>query len=180
MTLTWVYIWSKCLQAFKVLTGFFLSCTNVTLTRFSRHGDNPTHPVASAGSPGLLLSLSDVLSSRRCWESSSARSRPCWSRTSRSPRRTFVTSESSFIWSFQSSQSNLTLISCDINLLIKKWRIWLTSVGPSCSKNPPQNIYSLYKQVGINCFIAAAIYVAVGAVSLCQVRLNKRQEYMVT
>uniref|UniRef100_A0A3B4WKX7 Ribonuclease, RNase K b n=3 Tax=Seriola TaxID=8160 RepID=A0A3B4WKX7_SERLL len=47
-------------------------------------------------------------------------------------------------------------------------------------KNPPQNIYSLYNQVGINCFIAAAIYVAVGAVSLCQVRLNKRQEYMVT
>lgn len=48
------------------------------------------------------------------------------------------------------------------------------------SKNPPQNIYNLYNQVGINCFIAAAIYVAVGAVSLCQVRLNKRQEYMVT
>uniref|UniRef100_A0A3Q2XP61 Uncharacterized protein n=1 Tax=Hippocampus comes TaxID=109280 RepID=A0A3Q2XP61_HIPCM len=35
-------------------------------------------------------------------------------------------------------------------------------------------------QVGINCFSAAAVYVAVGAVSLCQVRLNKRQEYMVT
>ncbi|KAF0022880.1 hypothetical protein F2P81_024861 [Scophthalmus maximus] len=48
------------------------------------------------------------------------------------------------------------------------------------SKNPPQNVYALYNQVGINCFIAAAIYVAVGAVSLCQVRLNKRQEYMVT
>lgn len=48
------------------------------------------------------------------------------------------------------------------------------------SKNPPQNIYGLYNQVGINCFIAAAIYVGVGAVSLCQVRLNKRQEYMVT
>lgn len=48
------------------------------------------------------------------------------------------------------------------------------------SKNPPQNIYNLYNQVGINCFIAAAVYVAVGAVSLCQVRLNKRQEYMVT
>ncbi|XP_032365047.1 uncharacterized protein LOC116679498, partial [Etheostoma spectabile] len=45
-------------------------------------------------------------------------------------------------------------------------------------KNPPQNIYSLYNQVGINCFIAAGVYVAVGAVSLCQVRLNKRQEYM--
>ncbi|KAM4726349.1 ribonuclease kappa-B [Anableps anableps] len=47
-------------------------------------------------------------------------------------------------------------------------------------KNPPQNIYALYNQVGINCFIAAAVYVAVGAISLCQVRLNKRQEYMVT
>uniref|UniRef100_A0A3B5K4K8 Ribonuclease, RNase K b n=1 Tax=Takifugu rubripes TaxID=31033 RepID=A0A3B5K4K8_TAKRU len=47
-------------------------------------------------------------------------------------------------------------------------------------KTPPQNIYNLYNQVGINCFIAAAIYVVVGAVSLCQVRLNKRQEYMVT
>ncbi|MEQ2183103.1 hypothetical protein GOODEAATRI_029170 [Goodea atripinnis] len=47
-------------------------------------------------------------------------------------------------------------------------------------KNPPQNIYALYNQVGINCFIAAAVYVAVGAISLCQVRLNKRQEYMDT
>uniref|UniRef100_A0A8C6UD89 Ribonuclease, RNase K b n=1 Tax=Neogobius melanostomus TaxID=47308 RepID=A0A8C6UD89_9GOBI len=47
-------------------------------------------------------------------------------------------------------------------------------------KSPPQNIYNLYSQVGINCFIAAGIYLAVGAVSLCQVRLNKRQEYMVT
>lgn len=53
-------------------------------------------------------------------------------------------------------------------------------VFPPCSKTPPQNIYNLYNQVGINCFIAAAIYVVVGAVSLCQVRLNKRQEYMVT
>ncbi|KAK3550428.1 hypothetical protein QTP86_025158 [Hemibagrus guttatus] len=48
------------------------------------------------------------------------------------------------------------------------------------SKNPPQAIYSLYNQVAINCFIAAAVYVGVGAISLCQVRLNKRQEYMVT
>ncbi|KAG7257204.1 hypothetical protein CRUP_036641 [Coryphaenoides rupestris] len=50
----------------------------------------------------------------------------------------------------------------------------------SANKNPPQSVYGLYNQVGINCFIAAAVYVAVGAVSLCQVRLNKRQEYMVT
>ncbi|CAL9685006.1 unnamed protein product [Knipowitschia caucasica] len=47
-------------------------------------------------------------------------------------------------------------------------------------KEPPGNIYRLYSQVAVNCFIAAGIYVAVGAVSLCQVRLNKRQEYMVT
>ncbi|XP_060764671.1 ribonuclease kappa-B [Neoarius graeffei] len=45
---------------------------------------------------------------------------------------------------------------------------------------PPQAIYKLYNQVAINCFIAAAIYVGVGAIALCQVRLNKRQEYMVT
>lgn len=55
-----------------------------------------------------------------------------------------------------------------------------SSMCSPCSKAPPQNIYNLYNQVGINCFIAAAIYVVVGAVSLCQVRLNKRQEYMVT
>ncbi|XP_037835056.1 ribonuclease kappa-B isoform X1 [Kryptolebias marmoratus] len=47
-------------------------------------------------------------------------------------------------------------------------------------ENPPGKIYSLYNQVGINCFIAAGVYVVVGVVSLCQVRLNKRQEYMVT
>lgn len=46
-------------------------------------------------------------------------------------------------------------------------------------KSPPQTIYGLYNQVGYNCFIAAAIYVVVGGVSLCQVRLNKRNEYMV-
>ncbi|KAJ8416789.1 hypothetical protein AAFF_G00326670 [Aldrovandia affinis] len=46
-------------------------------------------------------------------------------------------------------------------------------------KDPLQTIYGLYNQVGYNCFIAAAIYVVVGGVSLCQVRLNKRNEYMV-
>lgn len=60
------------------------------------------------------------------------------------------------------------------------WDVTETFMYPPYSKTPPQNIYNLYNQVGINCFIAAAIYVAVGAVSLCQVRLNKRQEYMVT
>lgn len=46
-------------------------------------------------------------------------------------------------------------------------------------KSPLQTIYSLYNQVGFNCFIAAGIYVVVGGISLCQVRLNKRNEYMV-
>ncbi|KAG9341630.1 hypothetical protein AGOR_G00076890 [Albula goreensis] len=45
--------------------------------------------------------------------------------------------------------------------------------------NPPQTIYGLYNQVGYNCFIAAGIYVVVGMISFCQVRLNKRNEYMV-
>lgn len=42
-----------------------------------------------------------------------------------------------------------------------------------------QGIYKLYNQVGYNCFIAAAIYVAIGLLSFCQVRLNKRKEYLV-
>ncbi|XP_076828968.1 ribonuclease kappa-A [Brachyhypopomus gauderio] len=42
-----------------------------------------------------------------------------------------------------------------------------------------QNIHRLFNQVGYNCFIAAAIYVVVGFVSFCQVRLNKRNEYLV-
>ncbi|XP_071392150.1 ribonuclease kappa-A-like [Centroberyx affinis] len=46
-------------------------------------------------------------------------------------------------------------------------------------KNPPQSIYNLYNKVGYNCFIAAGIYVLVGAFSFCQVKLNKRKEYLV-
>uniref|UniRef100_A0A8C1UYP2 Ribonuclease, RNase K a n=1 Tax=Cyprinus carpio TaxID=7962 RepID=A0A8C1UYP2_CYPCA len=42
-----------------------------------------------------------------------------------------------------------------------------------------QNIYSLYNKVGYNCFIAAVIYVGIGFLSFCQVRLNKRKEYLV-
>ncbi|KAK2913680.1 hypothetical protein QQF64_030546 [Cirrhinus molitorella] len=42
-----------------------------------------------------------------------------------------------------------------------------------------QNIYKLYNQVGYNCFIAAVIYVGIGFLSFCQVRLNKRKEYLV-
>lgn len=44
---------------------------------------------------------------------------------------------------------------------------------------PLQNIYKLYNQVGYNCFIAAVIYVCLGFLSFCQVRLNKRKEYLV-
>lgn len=65
-----------------------------------------------------------------------------------------------------------------------EWKLFcetlLLFLSHTHSKNPPQAIYSLYNQVAINCFIAAAIYVGVGAISLCQVRLNKRQEYLVT
>lgn len=43
----------------------------------------------------------------------------------------------------------------------------------------PQRIYSLYEQVGYNCFIAAGLYALLGGFSLCQTRLNKRKEYMV-
>ncbi|XP_016140391.1 ribonuclease kappa-A [Sinocyclocheilus grahami] len=42
-----------------------------------------------------------------------------------------------------------------------------------------QNIYKLYNQVGYNCFIAAVLYVGIGFLSFCQVRLNKRKEYLV-
>ncbi|RVE60228.1 hypothetical protein OJAV_G00178880 [Oryzias javanicus] len=45
--------------------------------------------------------------------------------------------------------------------------------------NPPQRVYDLYNQVGYNCFIAAAIYVVLGALSCCQMRLNKKKEYLV-
>ncbi|XP_059358723.1 ribonuclease kappa-A-like [Carassius carassius] len=42
-----------------------------------------------------------------------------------------------------------------------------------------QNIYTLYNKVGYNCFIAAVLYVGIGFLSFCQVRLNKRKEYLV-
>ncbi|XP_026176699.1 ribonuclease kappa-A [Mastacembelus armatus] len=45
--------------------------------------------------------------------------------------------------------------------------------------NPPQRIYDLYSKVGYNCFIAAAVYVLIGAFSCCQMRLNQQKEYMV-
>lgn len=43
----------------------------------------------------------------------------------------------------------------------------------------PERIYGLYDSVGYNCFIAAAIYVVLGALSCCQTKLNKRKEYLV-
>ncbi|XP_070849651.1 ribonuclease kappa-A [Chaetodon trifascialis] len=43
----------------------------------------------------------------------------------------------------------------------------------------PQRIYDLYNKVGYNCFIAAAVYVVFGALSCCQMRLNKQKEYLV-
>uniref|UniRef100_A0AAF6Z9Y0 Ribonuclease K n=1 Tax=Bos taurus TaxID=9913 RepID=A0AAF6Z9Y0_BOVIN len=46
-------------------------------------------------------------------------------------------------------------------------------------ENGPQNIYNLYEQVSYNCFIAASLYLLLGGFSFCQVRLNKRKEYMV-
>uniref|UniRef100_A0A3B4TP36 Ribonuclease, RNase K a n=1 Tax=Seriola dumerili TaxID=41447 RepID=A0A3B4TP36_SERDU len=39
----------------------------------------------------------------------------------------------------------------------------------------PQRIYELYNKVGYNCFIAAAVYVLVGAFSCCQMRLNQQK-----
>ncbi|CAF93940.1 unnamed protein product, partial [Tetraodon nigroviridis] len=41
--------------------------------------------------------------------------------------------------------------------------------------NPPHRIYSVYNSVGYNCFIAAGVYVLVGAFSCCQMKLNKRK-----
>ncbi|XP_072114475.1 ribonuclease kappa-A [Mobula birostris] len=46
-------------------------------------------------------------------------------------------------------------------------------------ENSPARIYRLYEQVSYNCFIAAAIYIVLGGFSFCQIRLNKRKEYMV-
>lgn len=46
-------------------------------------------------------------------------------------------------------------------------------------RNGPQDIYKLYEQVSYNCFIAAGLYLLLGGFSFCQVRLNKRKEYMV-
>uniref|UniRef100_A0A8B9KQX4 Uncharacterized protein n=1 Tax=Astyanax mexicanus TaxID=7994 RepID=A0A8B9KQX4_ASTMX len=46
-------------------------------------------------------------------------------------------------------------------------------------QNPLQDIYEIYNKVGYNCFIAAGIYVVVGIVSFYNVRMNKRNEYLV-
>ncbi|XP_041034643.1 ribonuclease kappa-A [Cetorhinus maximus] len=44
---------------------------------------------------------------------------------------------------------------------------------------PPERIHRLYEQVSYNCFIAAGIYIVLGGFSFCQIRLNKRKEYLV-
>lgn len=55
----------------------------------------------------------------------------------------------------------------------------LTEADLHSQDTPPQSVYKLYNQVGYNCFIAAVIYVGIGFLSFCQVRLNKRKEYLV-
>ncbi|NP_001038870.1 ribonuclease kappa-A [Danio rerio] len=55
----------------------------------------------------------------------------------------------------------------------------LTEEDLHSQDTPPQSVYKLYNQVGYNCFIAAVIYVGIGFLSFCQVRLNKRKEYLV-
>ncbi|KAI5104297.1 ribonuclease kappa-A [Silurus meridionalis] len=45
--------------------------------------------------------------------------------------------------------------------------------------NQIQDVYAVYNNVGYNCFIAAGIYVVIGLVSFVQVRLNKRNDYLV-
>lgn len=57
--------------------------------------------------------------------------------------------------------------------------VHLTEEDINEDKNPPNHVYGLFNQVGYNCFIAAGIYLVVGVLSLCQVKLNKRKEYMV-
>lgn len=49
--------------------------------------------------------------------------------------------------------------------------------APVCvsSSSPPHRIYGVYNSVGYNCFIAAGVYVLLGAFCCCQMRLNKRK-----
>ncbi|XP_003340374.1 ribonuclease kappa [Monodelphis domestica] len=47
------------------------------------------------------------------------------------------------------------------------------------SQDNPEKIFALFESVSYNCFIAAGLYALVGGFSFCQVRLNKRKEYMV-
>ena len=126
-------------------------------------GDPLCDPRASRW-PTLLRVSGDAGNLLLCEVGSVDRGRPVyWRRHSQRVSPTFVTRNNDQIIKTPQTVDYVT-----VNVFL------------SCSKNPPQNVYALYNQVGINCFIAAAIYVAVGAVSLCQVRLNKRQEYMVT
>ncbi|XP_078527223.1 ribonuclease kappa isoform X1 [Lissotriton helveticus] len=47
-------------------------------------------------------------------------------------------------------------------------------------EHPPENIYRLYEQVSYNCFIAAAMYLALGAFSWWQIRLRNREKYVIS
>lgn len=53
--------------------------------------------------------------------------------------------------------------------------IWHLVALFSFYRSNPHRIYSVYNSVGYNCFIAAGIYVLVGAFSYCQMKLNKRK-----
>ncbi|XP_069072051.1 ribonuclease kappa-A-like [Pleurodeles waltl] len=46
-------------------------------------------------------------------------------------------------------------------------------------ERPPEKIYRVYEQVSYNCFLAATMYLALGAFSFWQVRLHKREQYMI-
>lgn len=66
--------------------------------------------------------------------------------------------------------------------LDRKLSQWMSSVCVDCqvlwlvlSSQPLQKIYAQYDAVGYNCFIAAAVYLLVGAFSCCQMKLNKRR-----
>lgn len=52
-------------------------------------------------------------------------------------------------------------------------------VSPLCHRSGVTAIHALYDQVSYNCFIAAGLYFILGGFCFCQVRLNKRKEYLV-
>ncbi|XP_032632442.1 ribonuclease kappa [Chelonoidis abingdonii] len=77
------------------------------------------------------------------------------------------------------------LAACGI--VLSAWGVIMLVRGATSRTDPPlslthsgpERIYRLYEQVSYNCFIAAGLYLLLGGFSFCQVRLNKRKEYMV-